>query len=35
LPAGTTWRLLMPDGSLSGPMTSVPLRNGEAAILMK
>jgi hypothetical protein len=35
LPSGHTWRLLLPDGSLTGPLTSVQLRNGEAAIFMK
>jgi hypothetical protein len=35
LPAGNTWRMLMPDGSVTGPVTSVQLRNGEAAIFMK
>jgi hypothetical protein len=35
LPTGNTWRMLMPDGSLVGPLTSVQLRNGEAAIFMK
>jgi hypothetical protein len=35
LPAGNTWRMLMPDGSVTGPMTSVQLRNAEAAIFLK
>jgi hypothetical protein len=34
LPAGT-WRMLQPDGSLVGPVTSVRLRASEAAIFMK
>jgi len=35
LPAGNTWRMLLPNGSLTGPMTSVQLRNAEAAIFLK
>ncbi|MDQ6828967.1 MAG: hypothetical protein M3081_08890, partial [Gemmatimonadota bacterium] len=35
LPAGETWHLLHADGTVSAPVTSVMLRNGEAAILIK
>ena len=34
LPSGT-WRLLLPDGSVSGPVSTVSLRNAEAVILLK
>jgi len=35
LPAGETWLPLHADGSLGSAVTSVPLRNAEAAILIK
>ena len=34
LPEGS-WRMLMPDGAIISPVTSVRLRNSEAAILLK
>jgi hypothetical protein len=35
LPAGEVWRPLNADGTLGAPLTSVRLRNAEAAILIK
>jgi hypothetical protein len=35
LPAGETWLPLHADGTLGAPVTSVKLRNAEAAILVK
>lgn len=35
LPGGHNWHMLMSDASMLGPMTSIQLRNGEAAIFMK
>lgn len=34
LPAGT-WKMLRPDGSVTSPLTSVDLRNGESAIFVR
>jgi hypothetical protein len=35
LPTGVTWLPLHADGTLGAPVTSIKLRNAEAAILIK